>query len=197
MSFRDYSQTNFGAAKRFRLVLREQGNIREMGGEDMSLAVGIVDNIFMNALDTGTSDIHLQPEREQLRIRYRQDGILMDAGQLPPEHVGNVIARLKLAAGMRIDEQREPQDGRIDMEFMGSQALRSCLVYSLLERREVCYATLLDPEAMKVEMPKLGMSEEVLKKWERAIQVPYGLILVTGPTGSGKSSTLLCFFEPT
>src|SRR5271157_5831396 len=117
MSLKDYSQTNFGAAKRFRLILREQGAIREMGGEDMSLAVGIVDNIFINALETGTSDTHLQPEREQLRIRYRQDGVLHDTGQLPPEQAANVLARLKLAAGMRIDEQREPQDGRIDMEF--------------------------------------------------------------------------------
>lgn len=189
MSFRDYSQTNFGAAKRFRLILREQGNIRELGGEDMSLAVGIVDNIFMNALDTGSSDIHLQPEREQLRIRYRQDGILLDAGQLPPEHVGNVIARLKLAAGMRIDEQREPQDGRIDMEFMGRKlSARASCIPCLNGEKYVM--RLLDPQAMKVDMPKLGMSEEVLRKWERAIQVPYGLILVTGPTGSGKSSTL-------
>jgi type II secretory ATPase GspE/PulE/Tfp pilus assembly ATPase PilB-like protein len=184
MSFRDYSQTNFGAAKRFRLILREQGNIRELGGEDMSLAVGIVDNIFMNALDTGTSDIHLQPEREQLRIRYRQDGVLMDAGQLPPEHVGNVLARLKLAAGMRIDEQREPQDGRIDKEFMGRKlsARASCIPCL---NGEKFVMRLLDPQAMKVDLSKLGMSEEVLRKWERAIQVPYGLILVTGPTVSG------------
>jgi len=155
----------------------------------MSLAVGIVDNIFMNALDTGTSDIHLQPEREQLRIRYRQDGVLMDAGQLPPEHVGNVLARLKLAAGMRIDEQREPQDGRIDMEFMGRKlsARASCIPCL---NGEKFVMRLLDPQAMKVDLSKLGMSEEVLRKWERAIQVPYGLILVTGPTGSGKSSTL-------
>ena len=104
MSMIDHAQTNWGAAKRFRLILREGANIREMGGEaDMSIAVGIVDSIFMNALDTGTSDIHLQPERDQLRIRYRQDGVLHDTGQLPSEQAQNVLARLKLAAGMRID----------------------------------------------------------------------------------------------
>ncbi len=185
----DFSQTNWGAAKRFRLVLREQGNIREMGGEDMSLAVGIVDNIFMNALETGTSDIHLQPERDQLRIRYRQDGQLNDNGQLPPEQAGNVVARLKLAAGMRIDENREPQDGRIDMEFMGRRlsARASCIPCL---NGEKFVMRLLDPTAMKVDLPKLGMPDDVMKKWERAIQVPYGLILVTGPTGSGKTSTL-------
>ncbi|HTQ09990.1 MAG TPA: GspE/PulE family protein [Fimbriimonadaceae bacterium] len=185
----DFSQTNWGAAKRFRLVLREQGNIREMGGEDMSLAVGIVDNVMMNALETGTSDIHLQPEREQLRIRYRQDGQLMDNGQLPPEQAANVLARLKLAAGMRIDENREPQDGRIDMEYMGRKlsARASCIPCL---NGEKFVMRLLDPLAMRVDLTKLGMPDDVLQKWSRAIQVPYGLILVTGPTGSGKTSTL-------
>lgn len=189
MAITDYSQTNFGAAKRFRLVLREQGTIREMGGEEMSVAVGIVDSIFMNALETNTSDIHLQPEREQLRIRFRQDGTLHDTGQLPPEQAMNVLARLKLAAGMRIDEVREPQDGRIDMEFMGRRlSARASCVPCLNGEKFVM--RLLDPQAMKVDLTKLGMPEDVLKRWTKAIAVPYGLILVTGPTGSGKTSTL-------
>jgi len=185
----DHSQTNFGAARRFRLVLREQGNIREMGGEEMSLAVGIVDNIFMNALDTGTSDIHLQPERDQLRIRYRQDGLLHDTGQLPPEQAESVLARLKLAAGMRIDESREPQDGRIDMEYSGRRlsARASCIPCL---NGEKFVMRILDPNAMKVDLAKLGMPEDVLINWKKAVSVPYGLILVTGPTGSGKTSTL-------
>jgi type II secretory ATPase GspE/PulE/Tfp pilus assembly ATPase PilB-like protein len=189
MAITDFSQTNYGAAKRFRLVLREQGNIREMGGEEMSIAVGITDSIFMNALDTGTSDIHLQPERDQLKIRFRQDGILQDTGQLPLEQAMNVLARLKLAAGMRIDEQREPQDGRIDMEYLGRRlsARASCIPCL---NGEKFVMRLLDPNAMKVDLTKLGMSEDVLTKWKKAIQVPYGLILVTGPTGSGKTSTL-------
>ncbi len=187
MSFSDFQGR--GAQKKFRLILREQGTVREMGGEEMSLAVGIVDNIFMNALDTGTSDIHLQPEREQLRIRYRQDGILHDTGFLPPEQAANVLARLKLSAGMRIDENREPQDGRIDMEYMGRRlSCRASCVPAL--NGEKIVMRILDPAAMKVELPKLGMPEDVLKKWNRAISVPYGLILVTGPTGSGKTSTL-------
>lgn len=189
MSISDYSQSNWGAAKRFRLILREQGAQRDMGGDEMSLAVGITDNIFMNALETSTSDIHLQPERDQLRIRYRQDGVLHETGQLPPEHAANVIARLKLASGMRIDEYREPQDGRIDMEFNGRRlSARASCVPCLNGEKFVM--RLLDPMAMRVELPKLGMPDEVLKKWNQAIGVPYGLILVTGPTGSGKTSTL-------
>ncbi len=190
MSMIDHSQTNWGAAKRFRLILREGASVRDMGGEaDMSIAVGIVDSIFMNALDTGTSDIHLQPERDQLRIRYRQDGVLHDTGNLPSEQAQNVLARLKLAAGMRIDENREPQDGRLDMEYSGRRlsARASCIPCL---NGEKFVMRLLDPNAMKVDLPKLGMPEDVLAKWSRAIQVPYGLILVTGPTGSGKTSTL-------
>lgn len=185
----DYAQTNFGAAKRFRLIIREGGQSREMGGDDMSIAVGIVDNIFMNALETGTSDIHLQPERDQLRIRYRQDGILHSTGELPLEQAPNVLARLKLAAGMRIDEQREPQDGRIDMEYLGRRlsARASCLP-SL--NGEKLVMRILDPQAMKADLTKLGMPEDIYAKWFRAINAPYGLILVTGPTGSGKTSTL-------
>ncbi|MBX3118872.1 MAG: type II/IV secretion system protein [Fimbriimonadaceae bacterium] len=185
----DMSQGNFGAAKRFRLILREAGVQREMGGEEQSLAVGIVDNIFMNALETGTSDIHLQPERDQLRIRYRQDGILHSTGFLPPEQAQNVLARLKLAAGMRIDETREPQDGRIDMEYMGRRlSARASCVPCLNGEKYVM--RILDPQAMKVDLTKLGMPEEMLKDWQRAVQVPYGMIIVTGPTGSGKTSTL-------
>lgn len=189
MAISDHAHTNFGAAKRFRLVLREQGQIREMGGEDQSIAVGITDSIFMNALDTGTSDIHLQPERDQLKIRYRQDGVLHDTGQLPSEQAMNVLARLKLAAGMRIDESREPQDGRIDMEYLGRRlsARASCIPCL---NGEKFVMRLLDPNAMKVDLAKLGMPEDILVRWRKAVQQPYGLILVTGPTGSGKTSTL-------
>lgn len=189
MAITDYSKTNWGASKRFRLILRESGVTREMGGEEMSLAVGIVDNIFINALETNSSDIHLQPERDQLRIRYRQDGVLHSTGFLPPEQATNVLARLKLAAGMRIDETREPQDGRIDMEFMTRRlSARASCVPSLNGEKFVM--RILDPAAMKVDLMKLGMPEEVLKKWTRAINVPYGMVVVTGPTGSGKTSTL-------
>jgi type II secretory ATPase GspE/PulE/Tfp pilus assembly ATPase PilB-like protein len=189
MSIRDYSQANYGAAKKFRLILREQGTARDMGGDEMSIAVGIVDSILMQALDSGASDIHLQPERDQLRIRYRQDGVLTDNGELPKEQAVNVVARLKLAAGMRIDETREPQDGRMDMEYNGRRlSARASCVPALNGEKFVM--RLLDPQSMRVDLTKLGMPDDILKKWQRAIQVPYGLILVTGPTGSGKTSTL-------
>lgn len=180
---------NWGTQKRFRLIVREQGNVREMGGNEMSLAVNIVDNIMMQALDSGASDIHLQPERDQLRIRFRRDGYLTDNGSLPPESAGNVLARLKLAAGMRIDENREPQDGRIDMEYNGRRlAARASCIPSLNGEKYVM--RVLDPMAMKVDLENLGLSPQIRDLWLKVAKVPYGLILVTGPTGSGKTSTL-------
>ena len=92
---KDYSQTNFGAAKKFRLIIREGGVTREMGGEDQSIAVGITDMIFMNALETGTSDIHLQPERDQLRVRFRQDGVLHNVHELPPDQAQDLLERME------------------------------------------------------------------------------------------------------
>ncbi|HET6643941.1 MAG TPA: GspE/PulE family protein [Fimbriimonadales bacterium] len=185
----DLSKANWGAMKRFRLVLREQGKTREMGGEEMSIAVQIVDNIFMNALEAGASDIHLQPERDQLKIRFRVDGELTDNGQLPPETAANVIARIKLAAGMHIDERREPQDGRVDMEYESRKLSARCSVIPSLNGEKVVLR-ILDPAAMRVELTKLGMSVDVMERWSEAIKSPYGMVLVTGPTGSGKTSTL-------
>ncbi|MCH8274684.1 MAG: type II/IV secretion system protein [Armatimonadetes bacterium] len=186
---KELGKAKFGAMKRFRLILREGGQRREMGGEEMSIAVQIVDNIFMNALDAGASDIHLQPERDQLKIRFRVDGQLTENGQLPPETATNVIARVKLAAGMHIDERREPQDGRIDMEYMNRKLSARCSAMPSINGEKIVMR-LLDPEAMRVDLNQLGMSEETKERWTLAIQNPYGIIMVTGPTGSGKTSTL-------
>lgn len=185
----DLARTNWGAMKRFRLILREQGQIREMGGEEMSIAVQIVDNIFMNAIEAGASDIHLQPERDQLKIRFRVDGQLTENGQLPPETAANVIARIKLAAGMHIDEKREAQDGRIDMEYNNRRLSARCSVIPALNGEKVVLR-ILDPGQMRVELTQLGMPQDVMEKWKQAISTPYGMIMVTGPTGSGKTSTL-------
>ena len=185
----EVTKPKFGAMKKFRLILRESGKVREMGGEEMSIAVQIVDNVFINALEAGASDIHLQPEREQLKIRFRIDGELTENGQLPPETATNVVARIKLAAGMHIDEKREPQDGRIDMEYMNRKLSARCSVIPALNGEKVVMR-LLDPAAMRVELTMLGMSEDTMNKWSRIIQTPYGMIMVTGPTGSGKTSTL-------
>ena len=177
-----------GALTSFKLVMRDGGVQREMGGE-LTQAVSDTDYILRKALDLSASDIHLQPERTRMLVRYRIDGVMHDVGQISPEITPNIIARLKLAAGMHIDERREPQDGRLDMQYASRRlsARMSCLP---MLNGEKIVMRLLDPVGAKVELERLGMPPDVLKKWTNAVQSSYGLALVTGPTGSGKTSTL-------
>jgi type II secretory ATPase GspE/PulE/Tfp pilus assembly ATPase PilB-like protein len=183
------AQAQPATSRKFRLILREGGVAREMGGEDTTVGVAIVDKVFSEALDAGASDIHLQPERNQTRIRVRVDGVMIYLGNFSNEYAPNVLARVKLAAGMHIDEKREPQDGRIDMEYMGRRfSSRVSVLPSLNGEKVVC--RLLDPASVRIDVAQLGMPPDVLKSWLQAIQTPYGMILVTGPTGSGKTSTL-------
>jgi len=177
-----------GAPQHFRLILREAGVSREMGG-DQTEAVTNTDFLLKKALDLGASDVHFQPERNRMLVRYRIDGILHDVGAIGADIIPNVLARLKLAAGMHIDEKREPQDGRIDMEY-GTRRLSarvSCLPNLNGEKLAL---RILDPMGAKVELDKLGMPPDVLHKWRTSVQSAYGMMLVTGPTGSGKTSTL-------
>ncbi|HZO89033.1 MAG TPA: GspE/PulE family protein [Chthonomonadaceae bacterium] len=177
-----------GAPTMFRLILREAGVSREMGG-DLTQAVTDVDFILRKALELGASDVHLQPERNRMLVRYRIDGIMHDVGQEPPDLVPNILARLKLAAGMHIDERREPQDGRIDMEY-GTRRLSARVSCLPNLNGEKVVLRILDPMGAKVDLDKLGMPPDVLQKWSNAVQSSYGMVLVTGPTGSGKTSTL-------
>src|SRR4051812_42267591 len=174
--------------QKFRLIMREAGVSREMGG-DLTEAVGATDFLMRQALDLGASDIHLQPERNRLLVRYRIDGVMHDVGQYNNDIIPNIMARLKLAAGMHIDERREPQDGRLDMEY-GPRKLSARMSCLPNLNGEKIVMRLLDPMGAKVDLEKVGMPPDVLQKWQSAVQSTYGLVLVTGPTGSGKTSTL-------
>jgi type II secretory ATPase GspE/PulE/Tfp pilus assembly ATPase PilB-like protein len=177
------------SGKKFRLILREGGSAREMGGDDSTVGVQIVDKIFSEALDLGSSDIHIQPERSSTRIRFRIDGMMHQIGHFSNDHAPNVLARLKLAAGMHIDEKRRAQDGRIDMEYMGRRFSARVSILPMLFGEKIVMR-LLDPASARVDVNVLGMPADVQKQWLRAIEAPYGMIIVTGPTGSGKTSTL-------
>lgn len=179
-----------GSGRVFRILMRHSGVMREMGGEELSLAVQRVDWMFIQALEAGASDIHLHPERNLLRIRFRIDGVLHEFETInDPDLIQAMIARIKLAANMHLDEKRDTQDGRIDMEYMDRKlsARVSCIPSLNGERIAM---RLLDPAQMRVELDKLGMPPDVLQNWKRALQTAYGMLIVTGPTGSGKTSTL-------
>lgn len=174
----------------FRILMRHPGAMREMGGQELSLAVQAVDLMFMRALDAGASDIHLHPERDMLRIRFRVDGLLHEFQTVTdPELIQAIVARVKLAAEMHIDEKRETQDGRIDMEYSERKlsARVSCIPSLNGERIAI---RLLDPAQMRVDLDKLGMPPDILLDWKRSLQTAYGMMIVTGPTGAGKTSTL-------
>jgi len=179
-----------GSGRVFRLLMRHAGVSREMGGEELSIAVQRVDQMFIEALERGASDIHMHPEHNALRIRFRIDGVLHEYDVITqPDLIQAMISRVKLAANMHLDEKRDTQDGRIDMEYMDRRlsARVSCIPTLNGERIAM---RLLDPAKMQVKLDALGMPQEVLANWRRALQVAYGMLVVTGPTGSGKTSTL-------
>jgi len=178
-----------GSTRKFRLILREGGNAREMGGDASAVGVQIVDKVFSEALDAGASDIHLQPERSSTRIRLRIDGQMHQLGNFSNEHASAVLARIKLAASMHIDERRMAQDGRIDMEYSTRRFSARVSILPSLNGEKVVMR-LLDPASVRIDIGVLGMPADIQKNWLQAIQTPYGMIIVTGPTGSGKTSTL-------
>jgi type II secretory ATPase GspE/PulE/Tfp pilus assembly ATPase PilB-like protein len=174
----------------FRLIMRHAGVAREMGGEELSLAVQRVDQMFIQALEKGASDIHMHPEHNALRIRFRIDGVLHEHEVVTqPDLVQAMVSRVKLAANMHLDEKRDTQDGRIDMEYLDRRlSARVSCIPTLNGERIVM--RILDPAKMQVKLDSLGMPQDVMANWRRALQVAYGMLVVTGPTGSGKTSTL-------
>ncbi|MCS6923512.1 MAG: GspE/PulE family protein [Fimbriimonadales bacterium] len=179
-----------GSGRMFRIIMRHAGVSREMAGEELSLAVQRVDEMFIQALEKGASDIHMHPEHNALRIRFRIDGILHEHQVITqPDLIQAMISRVKLAANMHLDEKRDTQDGRIDMEYLDRRlSARVSCIPTLNGERIVM--RLLDPAKMQVKLDALGMPPDVMANWRRALQVAYGMLVVTGPTGSGKTSTL-------
>ncbi len=179
-----------GSGRMFRLIMRHAGVAREMGGEELSIAVQRVDQMFIQALEMGVSDIHMHPEFNALRIRFRIDGVLHEHEVITqPDLAQSMVARIKLAANLHLDEKRDTQDGRIDMEYMDRRlSARVSCIPTLNGERIVM--RILDPSKMQVQLDSLGMPQDVITAWRRSLQVAYGMLVVTGPTGSGKTSTL-------
>lgn len=151
--------------------------------------VKLVNLILTDAINKGASDIHLEPYEKTFRIRFRLDGILYEVMSPPLTLHAAVTSRIKIMARLDIAERRMPQDGRIKVK-MGQRELdlRISTVPTLFGEKVVM--RLLDRASLELDMSKLGFEPEALAMFERAILAPYGMILVTGPTGSGKTTTL-------
>ena len=151
--------------------------------------VKLVNLILSDAVKKGVSDIHLEPYERAFRIRFRLDGALYEVMSPPPAMQAAVTSRVKIMARLDIAERRMPQDGRIKVK-MGQQELdlRVSTVPTLFGEKVVM--RLLDRSNLQLDMIKLGFESQALTMFEKAILAPYGMILVTGPTGSGKTTTL-------
>ena len=156
---------------------------------DEAPIIRLVSSILQQAVGDGASDIHIEPQARELAVRMRVDGVLREAMTVPPKLMNGVTARLKILANLDIAEKRLPQDGRFSVKLGGSKIdLRVASLPTVYGEKIVL--RLLDTSNATVDLTKLGFPTEVYKRYEKIFRRPYGAILVTGPTGSGKSTSL-------
>ena len=157
--------------------------------DEESPMVRLVDQIFATSIKCKATDIHLQPEERNMRVRLRVDGMLREEIIIPKVIQSAVLARIKLLANLDITEKRVPQDGRIRFTF-GSGYVDLRVSTLPTNHGESIVMRILDGGAVQISLDGLGFSPTDLKRVESAISHPYGMVLVTGPTGSGKTTTL-------
>jgi general secretion pathway protein E len=156
--------------------------------------VRLVNLLLIEALDARASDVHLEGYQDGLRVRYRIDGVLQNAPSPPPHLTAAIISRLKIMAELDIAERRLPQDGRIRLRMLNRQVdVRVSTVPTL--RGESVVLRLLDKERGRISLTELGMSADTLELFTEVVSRPHGIVLVTGPTGSGKTTTLYAAVE--
>jgi len=166
---------------------RDYQEINEMAGE--SPIINLVNLILLKAIKDKASDIHLEPDRGKFRVRYRIDGILYEVMSPKLEIYPAVISRLKIMAKVDIAERRMPQDGRIQVYIEGRTVdLRFSSLPGILGEKVVL--RVLDKLGAVLDLGRLGFNQDTLIRFRNLLQKPYGLILTTGPTGSGKTTTL-------
>jgi len=165
----------------------EDLDLEKMAGE--SPVIKFVNYLIFNAVKEGASDIHIEPQEKRFQVRYRIDGVLFEAMN-PPAHMhAAIISRLKIMATLDISERRLPQDGRIRV-MMHGRKLDLRLSTLPTAQGEKAVLRILDTRSINVPLDDLGMNDDLLVAWKHQIKQPHGIILVTGPTGSGKTTTL-------
>ena len=163
----------------------------EKAEEDNAEAIiELVEKLIEEAVESDASDIHIQPSEFELDIRYRIDGVIQSIMVLPISRVRAINSRLKVMANLDIAETRKPQDGRFKHQMPSGKVFDFRLSTYPTEHGEKTVMRILDPSKGQISLDKLGFSDSALEKWNDAIGNSTGIILVTGPTGSGKSTTL-------
>lgn len=194
---------NEGAAKAIEEMKREFAGSEEDGsgdnvfstgfsdedGANQAPAIRLVNSIIERAVAERASDIHIEPREEQLSVRMRIDGLLLDILTVPRELQSSVIARIKVMANLDIAERRVPQDGRFNVRSKGKDVdLRISTLPTIYGEKIV--ARLLDKSAGNLDRTAIGLREHDMEKYEQLIKIKNGVILIVGPTGSGKSTTM-------
>lgn len=182
-------------------MLRDEGDVDVVeSSDDVDLSfledaaeqapvVKLVNHILMDAIRKQASDIHVEPYEKSLRVRYRIDGVLYETMRPPFPLKNPIISRLKIMSRLDIAERRLPQDGRIKLKAKGREMdFRVSILPTLFGEKVVL--RLLDKSNLQLDMTKLGFEASQYKAFNEAIHSPYGMVLVTGPTGSGKTTTL-------
>ena len=165
-------------------------DISELGEEaGEAPVIRFVNLILADAIRKRASDIHLEPYEKVFRVRYRIDGVLHDVMAPPKQMEAAILSRVKIMANLDIAERRLPQDGRISVKFSNKEVdLRVSSLPTIFGEKIVL--RILDKSGVVLDLQRLGFEEDDLERFRKIIQTPYGMILVTGPTGSGKSTTL-------
>ena len=199
-----YTAEFFALAKSVRAAVKSGGSsgaasfeqLVELGKSAKALdandqgVVQVVDWLWQYAFDQRASDIHLEPRREQGVIRFRIDGILHPVYQLPPGVMNAMLARIKLLGRMDVVEKRRPQDGRIKTRNPRGDEIEMRLSTLPTAFGEKMVMRIFDPDTTVKDLDGLGFSQHDATRWEALVKRPYGIVLVTGPTGSGKTTTL-------
>jgi general secretion pathway protein E len=165
----------------------DEAHLRDLASE--APVIKFVNNMINRAVEQRASDIHIEPFERELKIRYRIDGVLHDVDQPPRRLQAAIVSRIKIMAKLNIAERRLPQDGRIKLRLMGKEIdLRVSTLPTLYGESVVL--RILDRSSIVVNLESLGFPSDTLEQFDELIHRPYGMILVTGPTGSGKTTSL-------
>jgi len=201
---RIYSEDGMDDEMMEHLLDDEEGNLEyeeeEEGEEEIDLSeitgdasdskvVQLVNTIIKRGLDKGVSDIHIEPEEDYIRVRFRKDGVLSTELNPPKRMHGAMVSRIKIMSQMDIAERRAPQDGKFKMKYEGRKIDFRVSVLPTVNGEKVVMR-ILDPSGLALDLEDLGFEPQALEHFRKSINEPWGMILVTGPTGSGKSTTL-------
>ncbi len=184
----DFDSLVHGAVDDLEVV--EEESLDNLSAEVEAPIVKLVNGILLRAAKMGVSDIHIEPYEKKFRVRYRLDGVLTTVMGLPLKIKNAIISRVKIMSNLDIAERRLPQDGRIKLKMGKTKTMdyRVSVLPTLFGEKIVL--RLLDKSNLQLDMTKLGFDEDQLKDFKESLDRPFGMVLVTGPTGSGKTTTL-------